>query len=343
MKTGTIPHVTRPSLLALAPKGLFTSFFTTSQQARLSRNFEWELSSIPDLNSTLRQQLATIDGLITTWDSPSFGEDLVEIAPRLRIIAHCGGEVKKRFAGSLLDRLTVTTAPEPMGRATAELAATLLLYCGRGIDRYRAELRKPSNQIYEHVHLFGTPESLIGREVGMLGFGRIGRKMVDLLRGFDLRWRVYDPYAARDLVEEYPVEFVSLESLLKASDLLVLVAALTDETRGILDQRTLAFLPDGATIINVARGNLMDLEALTREVEKGRLHCALDVSDPVEPLPQEHPLRNIAGAIVTPHVGGGTERARREMADDLIDDLERFFRGESVKNRVTTDMLARMT
>jgi len=283
------------------------------------------------------------DALITTWDSPAFGDELMEIAPRLRIIAHCGGEVKKRFTGSLLDRLAVTTAPEPMGRATAELAAALLLYCGRGIDHHRAELRKPNNEIYEHVHLFGTPESLIGREVGMLGFGRIGRKIVDLLRGFDLRWRVHDPYAGSELAQKYPVEFVSLESLLKASDLLVLVAALTDQTRGILDRNKLALLPDGATIINVARGDLLDLDALTHEVEKGRLGCALDVSDPAEPLPPNHPLRTIPGAILTPHIGGGTEKARHEMADDLIDDLERFFRGEPVKNRVTPDMLARMT
>jgi len=330
-------------LLALAPKALFTSFFSASQQGRLSQTFEWELSTVVRLNPALKKQLAMADALITTWDSPAFGEELTELAPRLRIIAHCGGEVKRRFTSSLLNCLTVTTAPEPMSRATAELAAALLLYCGRGIDHHRAELRRPNNEIYEHVHLFGTPESLIGRKVGMLGFGRIGRKIVELLRGFDLRWRVHDPYAASDLTQEYPVEFVSFESLLKGSELLVLVAALTDETRGVLNRDKLALLPDGATIINVARVGLLDLEALTREVEKGRLCCALDVSDPVEPLPPEHPLRTIPGAIVTPHIGGGTEKARHEMADDLLDDLERFFRGESVTNRVTPDMLARMT
>jgi D-3-phosphoglycerate dehydrogenase len=67
------------------------------------------------------------------------------------------------------------------------------------------------------------------------------------------------------------------------------------------------------------------------------------VTDPVEPLSPVHPLRNLPGAIVTPHIGGGTSKARHEMADDLIDDLGRFFRGEIVKNRVTTAMLSRMT
>jgi len=177
----------------------------------------------------------------------------------------------------------------------------------------------------------------------MIGFGRIGRTIVDLLRGFDFQWRVYDPFASRELVKTYPIQFAGLQSVLRGSTLQVLAAALTDKTRGILDRKNLSRLPDGSTLINVARGGLVDLAALTREVRKGRLRCAIDVTDPVEPLPPKHPLRRLPGAILTPHIGGGSEQARHEMADDLIDDLERFFRGESVKHRVTTAMLSRMT
>jgi phosphoglycerate dehydrogenase-like enzyme len=177
----------------------------------------------------------------------------------------------------------------------------------------------------------------------MIGFGRIARTIVDLLRGFDFRWRVYDPYASRDLAKTYQVQLAGLQSVLSRSTLLVLTAALTDQTRGILDRKNLSRLPDGATVINVARGGLVDLNALTREVRSGRLRCAIDVTDPVEPLPPKHPLRRLPRAIVTPHIGGGSEKARHEMADDLIDDLERFFNGHTVKHRVTTAMLARMT
>jgi len=333
----------RRTLVALASKPLFQSFFTASHQKALSLAFNWTLNGSREVTPAMKKQLATAEALITTWDSPCFGDELLQLAPNLRIVAHCGGEVKKRFTGSLLDKLTITTAPEPMARATAELAAALVLYCGRGIDAYRAALRKRNNKIYDDAHLRGTPESLIGREIGMIGFGRIGRKIVDLLRGFDLRWRVYDPYASREGARDAQVEFVELKPLLRAADLLVLAAALTDETRGLLGRRNLALLPNGATVINVARGAVLDLDALTNEVRKGRLQCAIDVTDPVEPLSPVHPLRNLPGAIVTPHIGGGTSKARHEMADDLIDDLGRFFRGEIVKNRVTTAMLSRMT
>jgi phosphoglycerate dehydrogenase-like enzyme len=177
----------------------------------------------------------------------------------------------------------------------------------------------------------------------MIGFGRIGRTIVDFLRGFGLGWRVYDPYALRSLASDYPVQFSSLQSVLKSSRILVLTAALTDETRGLLNRKNLSWLRDGSTVINIARGGLVDLDSLTAEVRTGRLRCAIDVSDPLEPLPGKHPLRKLPGAIVTPHLGGGSLQARHEMADDLIDDLERFFGGKPVKNRVTTSMLARMT
>ncbi len=95
--------------------------------------------------------------------------------------------------------------------------------------------------------------------------------------------------------------------------------------------------------MNVARGGLVDLDALAREVRTGRLRCALDVSDPLEPLPPRHPLRRMRGAILTPHVGAAMVEVRREMADIVLDTVARFFAGRPVPNRVTTDMLDRMT
>jgi len=281
--------------------------------------------------------------LITTWDSPRFSEDLLRLAPQLRIIAHCGGEVKSRFARSLFEQLTITAAPVPMARATAELGATLLLYAARNVDFYRSELRKRSNHIYQDLHLHGSSEWLIGREVAMIGFGRIGRALVDLLRGFDLRWLVYDPYAPRFLAKDYPVRFASLPTLLSRAHLLVLTAALTEETRGILSRENLARLPSGAVVINIARGGLLDLAALTKEVRRRRLRCALDVTDPAEPLPVGHALRTLPGAIVTPHMAASRRQVRREMAEVVMKDLGNFFRGNAVDNRVTTAMLDRMT
>jgi hypothetical protein len=105
-----------------------------------------------------------------------------------------------------------------MARATAELGAALLLYTARNLDFYRGEIRKWSNCIYEDLHLHGSTESMIGRELAMIGFGRIGRTLVDLTRGFQLHWLVYDPYAPKSLAKQYPVRFSGLPSLLQNHD-----------------------------------------------------------------------------------------------------------------------------
>ena len=88
---------------------------------------------------------------------------------------------------------------------------------------------------------------------------------------------------------------------------------------------------------------LLDLEALTREVRSGRLRCALDVTDPLEPLPSRHPLRRLRGSTLTPHVGAGALAVRRAMADIVLETLERHFSGRRLANRVTPAMLDRMT
>jgi len=331
----------RPRLIICAGPDLFASFFTAAHRKRLSRSFDWRRDGAKKAEGL--KNLSEAQALITTWDSPQFSEDLRGLAPSLRIISHCGGEVKRRFARSLFDHLTITTAPEPMAHATAEMGATLLLYCARSVDFYRDQLRRRSNRIYRDLHLHGSSESVIGREVAMIGFGRIGRAMVDLLRGFDLRWLVYDPHVPRSLTTKYPVRLVDLNSLLPRADLLVLTAALTDETRGLLNRRRLGRLPDNAVIINIARGGLIDLDSLTREVQRKRLRCALDVTDPLEPLPLNHPLRKLPGAILTPHVAAANRQVRHNIAEVVIDDLEKFFRGRPVRKRVTTNMLDRMT
>ena len=333
----------RERLVISCGKALFDSFFSPARQARLSLSFKWETIGAGVANKLFNRKLSSADALITTWDSPKFDDDLLRTAPQLRIIAHCGGEVKSRFSERLFQTLTITNAPKPMARATAELGAAFLVYCGRDVDRYRREVRKHSNRIYSEVHTHGTAEHLAGREVAMIGLGRVGRALVDLMRGFELRWTVYDPFAAHSLSRKYPVVFSELKPLLRRAELLVLTAALTDETRGLLDRNALALLPDGAAVINIARGGIIDLAALTAEVRRGRLRCALDVTDPIEPLPINHPLRKLPGAILTPHIAGSGLHVRHAIAETLVNDLEDFFRGKPVQNRVTTAMLERMT
>jgi phosphoglycerate dehydrogenase-like enzyme len=334
----------KPIIAVLAGNDLFSSLFNEERKRRLSRLSEWFLLPSTELNSAAISRLAAVDALITTWDSPFLNVETVRQFKSLRIIAHCGGEVKKRFETSLFGKLVIVNTPEPMAKPTAELGAAFLLYSARNIDHFRQALRRKSNRVYKETHTTGgDTESLFGREAGMIGFGRIGRALIEMLRGFDARWRVYDPFASKELARGMPVQFDSLNGVLKRSSLLVVTAALTPKTVHLLNRERLALLQDGSVVINIARGGLVDLEALTAEVRSGRLRCAVDVTDPEEPLSLTHPLRTMPGAIVTPHIGGGGRSTRGAMADVAMDDLQRFFNDEAVRNRVTTRMLSRMT
>jgi phosphoglycerate dehydrogenase-like enzyme len=330
-------------VLVLAPAALFRSFFDDARQRRLSRFFRWSRSGARTLERIPRTTLAEAEALVTTWDSPLFPADALRHAPRVRVVGHCGGEVKGRFAAALFDRVTITHAPGPMARYVAELAVAMLLYAARNVDAHRAALRRASNAVYGRMHREGLmEETLVGRTVGIFGFGRIGRETAALLRPFGARLLVHDPYVRAADIRRRGATPVSWAALVETSRALVLAAALTDRTRGLLDRRALARLRDGAIVVNVARGALVDLDALTAEVRRGRLRCALDVTDP-EPLPVRHPLRRLAGAILTPHVGAGQREVRAAIADTVLDDLERFFAGSRPRNRVSAAMLDRMT
>jgi phosphoglycerate dehydrogenase-like enzyme len=334
----------KPFLLVLAGEALFTSFFDAGRRRRLSRLYRWRRTAARSLTPAVRALLAPADALLTTWDSPRFDASLTEHAPRLRLVAHCGGEVKGRFARPLFDRLTITNAAAPMAPYVAELAVTFLLHAARNVDAYREALRRPRNDVYARLHTRGAgDETVRGRTVGLVGFGRIGQAVAALLRPFGARLLVHDPYGSLALLRRHGATRAPLRRVLAASPFLVLAAALTDETRGMIDARALGLLPEGATVINVARGGLVDLEALTREVKRGRLKCALDVTDPLEPLPLRHPLRRLRGAVLTPHVGSAQAEVRRQMADVLLGDLERFARARPVRHRVRSSILERMT
>jgi len=336
--------MTKPTIAVLAGEKLFASFFDERRKRRLSSFSRWALFPSTQVKAINLSDLAGAEAFITTWDSPFLSAEMMKQMRSVKIIAHCGGEVKKRFETALFRKLIIVNTPVPMAKPTAELGAAFLIYAARNVDHYRDALRRRSNRIYEDVHITGGgTESLHGREVGMIGFGRIGQALVEMLRGFNIRWRVHDPFAPKALATTMPVKFDSLSGVLRRSSLLVLTAAATEKTRHLLNRERLGTLQDGAVVINIARGSLIDLAALTDEVKSGRLRCAFDVTDPEEPLPVGHPLRTLAGAIVTPHIGGGGRNTRGEMADAAMDELQRFFGGKAVQHRVTRQMLSRMT
>jgi phosphoglycerate dehydrogenase-like enzyme len=327
-------------VLLLSSDGLFSHFFPESACSRLSEIANWTRYSGRDDSTELRAQIAEADALMTTWHSPFLRMEMFGARPRVKLIAHCGGEVKSRMDEAVLQHFVVTNAPQPMAQPVAEMALALVLSLVRRLPQYAAEMRAGLIRTNEDV---SEGETLRGRTIGVVGFGRIGQSFARLIDSLEVELLVADPYCDADTVTAHKGKLVNLDELLRSSSVIVLTAGLTPETSGLLDSRRLALVREGAYLVNVARGGLIDMNALLAELRAGRLTAALDVTDPVEPLPSQHELRQLPNVLLTPHIAAGGIETRRAMGGIAVEEVVRFFKGEPLQNQVTRDMLATMT
>jgi phosphoglycerate dehydrogenase-like enzyme len=247
--------------------------------------------------------------------------DALTHLPRLEVVQLLSAGVEP-WPSLVPDGVTLCGGRGIHGVSTAELAVALTLSLVRRLPTYAAQQRDRSWRRHE-------PDTLDGQQVLVLGAGDIGQHVAASLRPFG---------AEVELVGRTPREGVlglaQVPDRLPATRVLVVALPLTDGTRRLVDGPFLARLPDGAIVVNVARGAIVDQDALTAEVAAGRLRAGLDVTDP-EPLPGDHPLWALEGALITPHAGGGAtgwdDRARRLV----VDQLERFRDGRELRNVVT--------
>ncbi|MDP8957980.1 MAG: C-terminal binding protein [Actinomycetota bacterium] len=236
---------------------------------------------------------------------------------RCRVIARYGtGHDNIDLAAARARGIVVTNVPDYCWHEVAEHTMTLLLMAVRHIDA----LRRPVREGGWIPQPLPPLRRLRGRRMGLIGYGRIGGRVAELAQAFGLVVRVYDPY----LPEPPPgiTLEATLEDLLRGADIVSLHVPLTPETYRILDDERLALLPEGAIVINTARGGLLDLDAALGRLRSGRLAgVAIDVAER-EPLPSDHPARNLDGLIVTPHVGyfstTSVEEAKRRSTAEVI-------------------------
>lgn len=329
-----------PRVLLLASDALFPHFFPESVLARLCEVADWSRYNGREDSPELRAAIVQSDALMTTWHSPFLRAEMLGPRPRVRLIAHCGGEVKSRMAGEIFNQVTVTNAAGPMAAPVAEMALALVLALVRRLPQYSEEMRAGVIITNEYV---SEGETVRGRKVGLIGFGRVGQSFARFIEPLGVELLVADPYCSADAVAAHKGTLVGLDELLRACSVVVLAAGLTPETRNFLDARRLALMPDGAYLVNVARGGLVDMEALMTELVAGRITAALDVTDPLEPLPPEHKLRRLPNVLLTPHIAAGGIEMRRAIGNVAVGEVVRFFKGEPPQNIVTREMLATMT
>ncbi|WP_199035654.1 hydroxyacid dehydrogenase [Glycomyces salinus] len=275
-------------------------------------------------------RLAEAEVIVSGWGAPRIDAAAVEAAPNLRAILHTAGSVKWLDEAVHERGVAVSSAVSANALPVAEYTLAAILLAGKDVfglrERFRAERGFELGLVHPGVGNFG-------RTVGLIGASRIGRRVAELLRPFDLEVLITDPHLDRAEAEKLGARPVELDALVTESDIVSVHAPDLAETRHLINAERLAAMKDGAVVINTARGNLVDTDALVAELETGRISAILDVTTP-EPLPADSRLFDLPNAFLTPHVAGSQGNELARMGLYIVEEAERLTAGEPLVHRI---------
>jgi D-3-phosphoglycerate dehydrogenase len=256
-------------------------------------------------------------------------EQLLSEAPRLRLVHKWGiGVDKIDLEGAARQGVYVAITAGSNAAVVAEHAILLILAALRRLA-YADRTMREGKWIY--TELRPMCRRLVGKTVGILGFGNIGRNVAQRLSGFEVEILYYDPYRAAPEVEKrLNARYVSLEELIEQSDILTLHCPGGAANRNIIDAEALAHMKRGSVLVNCARGEVVDEKAMVDALKSGQLLAAgLDAFEP-EPLPASSELTKLDNVILTPHTAGSVIDNVASVATHAFDNMLRMARGEPI-------------
>ena len=264
----------------------------------------------------LREPRDDVQGLIVANEPVP-----LDLLPALRAVSNFGVGYDRVDVTALAERgIVFTNTPGVLTDATADLAFALILAARRRVvDADRRVRAGRWGGFWAEGEL---SEAITGSTLGIVGLGRIGNAVARRAQGFELRVL----YTQRQRIETELAEYRELDALLEESDIVSIHAPLTPETRRLLDARRLSLLRDGACLVNTARGEIVDEEALGAELVSGRITAGLDVFAHEPHVPQE--LLNLPNVVLTPHIGSATRQTREAMTRLVVENLKAVERGE---------------
>jgi len=280
----------------------------------------------------LIEQMGDAEVLVVTYEPVTAA--VLDARPKLRLIGCTRGGLRANIDvdAATARGIPVIYAPGRNADAVADLTFGLLLAEARRISYTSHLIRTGSEGGWDAegktpVKRFKGPE-LGGRVLGLIGFGEVGRRVAKRARGFDLNVLVYDPFVSPEAVAEVGACLSDLETVLKESDFVSLHAAVTPETKGMINRERLELMKPTAYLVNTARGALVDEPALVEALRQRRIAgAALDVLAE-EPMALDHPLRTLDNVTVTPHIGGASDDIPRRHSRMIAEDIVRFLKGE---------------
>ncbi len=282
------------------------------------------------IQGELQEHLPVAAGILCLLDDP-VPESVIESAPELQVISNMAVGVDNIDLHACTQRgIPVGHTPGVLTDGTADLTLALLLSVSRQISKASRDAREGRWSSWNPVGWLGA--DLNGATAGILGMGKIGSAVARRLSAFGCRILFTNRSPKPELEKKLNAEQVDLDRLLSESDFLCLHTSLNDETRGMINREAFQKMKPSAILINAARGQVVDTDALLDALQSGQIRAAgLDVTDP-EPLPSDHPLYKLDNCLITPHIGSATFGTRKAMAGIALRNLDNGIRGEKLEH-----------
>lgn len=293
---------------------------------RLAQEVE-VLGDRPLPEAEYRELLARADGVVLS--ARPFGVDEIRQAQRLAVIGRYGVGVDNiDIAAATEHGLPVVYTPFGPMESTAELAFLLILAVARRLPFFDRAVRSSQWGLQTRPELMGR--ELEGKALGVVGFGRIGRRVAEMCRAaLNMSVCVYDPWQDAGAIADWgATPYTDLIEMVSQVDIVTIHAPYTPATRHLINRTVLHAMKSGAILVNTSRGPVVDEGALIEALQSGHLMGAgLDVFDPEPPSP-DNPLLQMDNVVLTPHIGSFTEEGRRRMALTVAEEVLRVLRGE---------------
>ena len=335
----------KTKVLVTLPKGsIRDTFFTNMVLNNLNNIYDYEFIWNEDnrqfSHEELKKSLIDKDACIVGWGCNKIDSSIFNNAEKLKFIGVLGGEVNPyidEYFFDYGDRVIVNSA-NVMAKSVAEATIAYIMSAMRDIPYYDYVLKHEKGWRSETYY----NEGLFNKTVGLIGLGQVGRYLIEYLRPFNVQFLVYDPYVDAKSIKYDNVKLTNINEVIGMSKIISIHAALTKDTYHMINKDILERIKDGSTLINTARGSIIDEEALVIELKKKRFKAVLDVYE-TEPLSDNSELRNLNNVILIPHMAGPTTDMRQYMTLELIDNMLVFFKGGEPKGKINRDKFKIMT
>ncbi|MEU0145307.1 hydroxyacid dehydrogenase [Streptomyces sp. NPDC006288] len=301
-----------------------------------------ELAPLPAIDDfttgASRAVLADTEVLVTGWGCPPIHAGVLDSAPALRAVVHTAGTVRGHVTEACWERgIEVSSAAAANALPVAEYTVAMVLLSGKRVLERARDFRATRTR----DAWLATPADVgnYRRTVGILSASLIGRRVIELLRPYDLRVLLHDPYVTDAEAAALGVLPVGLPALFAESDVVSVHTPLLPATTGLVGRGLLSSMRPDAVLVNTSRGAVVDQDALTDVLRTGRIRAVLDVTDP-DPLPEDHPLWDCDNAIITPHLAGSQGNELRRLADLAVGEVARWAAGDGFAHPVRRERLA---